>query len=397
MGGMKRLIPVLLLAGAALATGADWVSLRGDPQNSGWQRGEKYLSARTVSRLHLLWHRKLSATPDSLTDPLILGPIITDRGIKELVFVQNAAGSVYAIDADLGLTFWKRSLGSPTACPGGRPVQPTMKLASNSNVLEDGNSNEDNFSDANRPLYTITAGGQVFPLRPSTGDNFSPAFHFLPPSVFPLRMEAVEGALYATTSKTCGGAVNASWIVPVSATGVPSGRAVSTEAGAAELPLEFEWHWKPWQATVDQNGQPKLVPAASTKPHAPRTIGRLATWEDEDANRWIYTAAQDQIAAFQVGKANGKTPSVTPSWRLSKLSNPGSPIVANGIVYFLSGARPDGSLVLHAVDARTGQELYTSKSLIPSHVSSGNLALANGHVCFSTTDSQTYCFGLPIK
>lgn len=91
MGGMKRLIPVLFFAGAALAFGADWVSLRGDLQNSGWQRGEKYLSASTVGRLHLLWRRKLGDTPDSLTDPLILGPIITDRGIKELVFVQNAA------------------------------------------------------------------------------------------------------------------------------------------------------------------------------------------------------------------------------------------------------------------------------------------------------------------
>lgn len=397
MGGMKRLIPVLFFAGAALAAGADWVSLRGDPQNSGWQRGEKHLSTRTVGRLHLLWHRKLSDTPDSLTDPLVLGPIVTDRGIKELVFVQNAAGLVYAIDADLGLTFWKRSLGSPSACPGGRPVQPTMKLAPNSNVLPDNGGDDDNFSDANRPLYTLAANGEIFPLRPSTGDNLSPPFHFLPPNVFPLRMETVEDTLAATTSKTCGGAADATWSVPVSATGVPSGHAASIEAGTNELPLEFQWHWKRWQATVDQNGQPRLLPASNAKPHAPRPIGRLATWEDEDANRWIYTATQDQIAAFQVKEGNGKMPSVTPSWRLSKLSHPGPPIVANGIVYFLADASGDGHLVLHAVEARSGHELYTSKDLITSHASSGDLALANGHVCFSTADSQAYCFGLPIK
>lgn len=187
-----------------------------------------------------------------------------------------------------------------------------MKLASNSNVLEDGSSNEDNFSDANRPLYTLTAGGQVFPLRPSTGDDFSPSFRFLPAGVFPLRMEALQDTLSATTSKTCGGVADASWSIPVSATGAPAGRAAPAETGITEYPVEFQWHWKPWQATVDGNGQPRLLPASNTKQHAPRPIGRLATWEDEDANRWIYTATQDQIAAFQVGNGNAGKLSTTP-------------------------------------------------------------------------------------
>jgi outer membrane protein assembly factor BamB len=397
MSGMKRLIPVLFFAGAALAVGADWLSLRGDTQNSGWQRGEKYLSVRTVGRLHLLWQRKLSDTPDSLTDPLILGPIVTDRGIKELVFVQNTAGSVYAIDADLGQTFWHRSLGSPSACSGGRLVQPTMKLAPNSNVLEDGSSDDDHFSDANRPLYTLSASGRVFPLRASTGDDFSPSFLFLPPGVFPVRMEALESTLDAMTSKTCGGVASAAWTIPVSAAGVPAGRAASIAAGIPEFPIEFQWQWKPWQATVDQNGQPRLLPVSDAKQRAPRPVGSLATWEDEEATRWIYTATQDQIAAFQLRNGNGRNPSLTPSWRLSNLIAPGTPVVANGIVYFLSETRADGPLVLRAINARTRQELYTSKDLITSHASSGNLAIANGHVCFSTTDSQTYCFGLPVK
>lgn len=393
---MKRLIPALFFAGAALAAGADWLLLRGDAQNSGWQRDEKILNTRTVGGLHLLWQHKLSDTPDSLTDPLILGPIITYRGIKELVFVQNTAGSVYAIDADLGRIFWNRSLGSPSACSGGRPVQPTMRASPASNIPAN-SSNDDNFSDGNRPLYTLTASGTVFLLRPSTGDDFSPSFRFLPPDVFPVRMEALESTLNATTSKTCGGAANASWSIPVSAAGVPAGRAAPAEAGMTEFPVEFPWHGKPWQATVDPNGEPRVRPASDAKQDAPQTVERLATWQDAEATRWIYTAAQGQVAAFQVRDGNAGGPAVTPSWRLSGLSDPGAPVVANGIVYSLAKTAVDGPLVLRAVDARTGEELYTSKDLIASRASSGNLAVANGHVCFSATDSQTYCFGLPFE
>jgi len=183
----------------------------------------------------------------------------------------------------------------------------------------------------------------------------------------------------------------------VSAVGVPAGRAAPAEAGMTEFPVEFPWHGKPWQATVDQNGEPRLRLAIGAKQDAPQTAGRLATWEDAEATRWIYTAARSQVAAFKVRNGNAGQPAVTPSWRLSSLSDPVAPVVANGIVYSLAKTAVDGPLVLRAVDALTGEELYTSKDAIKSRASSSNLAVANGHVCFSTTDSQTYCFGLPFE
>lgn len=394
MGNVKRLVLCLLFTGAALAFGADWLSPRGDTQNSGWQSDEKVLNTRTVGRLHLLWHRKLSDFPDSVTDPLILGPIVTHRGIKELVFVANTAGLVYAIDADLGRIFWTRSLGSPSACSESRAVQPTMKPSPPSSVAA---NSSDNFSDGNRPLYTLTAKGTVFPLRPSTGEDFSPPFQLLPSAVFALRIQALESGLRATTSTTCQGIANASWIVPVSAGGVPAGRTARVPSGSTDLLAQFSWHERLWQATADRNGHPQLRPVDAAQANMLQTSAGLATWQDADATRWIYTAVRGQLAAFQLQKGKGARPVLMMKWRLSNVDDPGAPVVANGIVYCLStmaGGRP---LVLRAVNAFTGEELYTSKNLVPSRASSRNLAVANGHVCFSAADGRTYCFGLPLE
>src|SRR4051794_32091897 len=92
----------------ALAHAAEWLSYGGDPQRSGWQRHEKFLTPQSVKGMKLLWKRQLdnqSRELNSLTAPTLLGPIITHRGIKELVFVAGSSDVVYAVDADLGKVF----------------------------------------------------------------------------------------------------------------------------------------------------------------------------------------------------------------------------------------------------------------------------------------------------
>src|SRR5882757_8564878 len=92
----------VLLADGCVAQ--DWLTYGGDPQRTNWQRYERELNKDNVKNLRLLWKRQLDNQPDgrnALTAPLILGPTITHRGIKELVFVAGAADNVYAVDADL--------------------------------------------------------------------------------------------------------------------------------------------------------------------------------------------------------------------------------------------------------------------------------------------------------
>src|SRR5579872_5951830 len=112
----------MVFAGAALAYslahGADWLCYGGDPGGSGWQRHEKALNPTTVKGMQLLWKRQLgnqSKGLNSLTAPVMLGPIFTHRGVKELVFIAGASDNLYAVDADLGRIFWTRHFDSAAA------------------------------------------------------------------------------------------------------------------------------------------------------------------------------------------------------------------------------------------------------------------------------------------
>src|SRR4051794_1650593 len=108
MKAISGLLTVAAIA-CALAQAAEWLSYGGDSQRSGWQRHEKHLTPQSVKGMKLLWKRQLdnqSRELNSLTAPTLLGPIITHRGIKELVFVAGASDVVYAVDADLGKVFW---------------------------------------------------------------------------------------------------------------------------------------------------------------------------------------------------------------------------------------------------------------------------------------------------
>ncbi len=158
----------------------------------------------------------------------------------------------------------------------------------------------------------------------------------------------------------------------------------------------------------------------------------LATWEDRTGNRWLYANLDDSIKAFRLAQGQVQ-PEFVQSWTLPGLDAPGPPILANGILYFLSSAgsakgtdacrqtgedlaRPSGDtpntvpvlrafpktlgsnhLVLHAVDALQGTELYNSGESICSSSSSKNLAIANGHISFSAADGWLYCFGIPFQ
>ncbi|MCM3881023.1 MAG: PQQ-binding-like beta-propeller repeat protein [Vicinamibacterales bacterium] len=175
--------------------------------------------------------------------------------------------------------------------------------------------------------------------------------------------------------------------------------------------------------------------------------GAPATALDARNQRWIYfpmwgppskeaafkrtngDAPDGNIQALQLSTAGGK-PSLLPMWVSRNFSVPDSPVVANGMVFGIStgentlqrhadpryleryrkpGAPPlspqgtltaeergqqVGNTILYALDAETGQELYSSRDLIDDWTHLSSVTVANGQVYVTTRQSYVYAFGL---
>ena len=390
----RVLVALLLVAGFIL--GADWITERGDSARTGWQKNEKTLSIASAAKLKLLWKRQLAA---GLTDPLILGPFITHRGIKELVFVKDNSDNLYAVDADLGRIFWTRTLQSATArpselpCPLSLRVTPVMPPSAVQQTSYDTKNDDDNFSDGNRPLYVLSNDATLNSIRPSTGADFYPPAHFLSNVPFPITLKVIDNRLSIATSKQCGGAPAGVWETELTSTGPEHPR---FERQSETAPTEFSWHGELLRASISGTGQLLLADAQSNRilfqSDSLGSVGSrgLATGEDRAGSRWIYLTRNDGVQAFKL-KDQGDEITAQQVWSARNLQDPGAPVIANGVLYLLS--QP---LSLHALNSSTGELLYQSEDLHAPSSATTNLALANGHLCFGTADGALYCFGLPI-
>lgn len=168
--------------------------------------------------------------------------------------------------------------------------------------------------------------------------------------------------------------------------------------------------------------------------------GGLSTWQEMDGTRWILapvwggvnpdlklagaiSAPSGSIVAFKLDDANG-APVLTPVWISRDLNSPEPPAMVNGVVFALSSgefsrsanrageragervgaiderAKSGTRAVLYALDAATGKELYSSRSLVNGSAAINGpaaltgMTLANGRVYFGAMDGTVYCFGI---
>jgi outer membrane protein assembly factor BamB len=175
--------------------------------------------------------------------------------------------------------------------------------------------------------------------------------------------------------------------------------------------------------------------------------GAPATFVNARNERWVYfpmwgppskqakfdrthgDAPDGSIMAFQV-VLDGDKPVLVPKWVSRNLAVPDSPVIANGVIYAIStgentlqrhtdpryhaiyqkpGALPlpkTGTMtaeergqntthtILYALDAETGQELYSSKDLIDDWTHLSSITVADGSVYVTTRKTIMYAFGL---
>ena len=160
--------------------------------------------------------------------------------------------------------------------------------------------------------------------------------------------------------------------------------------------------------------------------------GAFSTWEDTTGARWLYAPAwgpptsttkfasqhgatpDGSVMAFKVEEQAGK-PALTPAWNSLNMSVPTPVIIANGIVFVLSDGDspvqfgPSGNLldvearkaktghaILYALDAETGDVLFSSAETIHGFSHFSAPAVGGGRVYVSTEDGMLYAFGLGI-
>lgn len=160
--------------------------------------------------------------------------------------------------------------------------------------------------------------------------------------------------------------------------------------------------------------------------------GSMATWQDSSDTRWILTpfwgpvskrfkvpvsygpVTNGAIVAFKL-QENGGSFTLNPAWMSRNMNRAEPPVVANGIVFAYGSGEYTGQayarrglydfsperikrsthVVLYALDAETGKELYSSGDQIASFNHFSGLSVANGRVYVGTYDSVLYCFGVP--
>ncbi len=394
---MKRLVCCCVLLGGVYAS--DWLSSRGDAQATGWQRRGKSINAGNAGELKLLWKLTLdnqSKGLNSLTAPTMLGPIVTHRGIKELVFVGGSSNNLYAVDADRGRLFWKRHVDVADAqdsCAGGLTAAPALAPAPPGKQVRD--EDEDGGKTPMRPFYFVASDGVLHTIRPADGVDMAPVQSFVPAHASVSPLNSANGFVYATTAGGCGGVPDGVWSIRA---GDPAAKATFSAAKLAKaVGVSIGFQGKVYSADVTPipfvwKGREVLLQAGAEG--VPSDTSGLATWVDKGGKRRVYAASSGRIMAFRAVENK-----LVPDWVSHDLSTLLAPVVANGVVFALASGEDAISrhAILYALDAHTGKMLYSSGDAITSSVHSSGLAVANGHICFGTSDNTLYCFGFPIE
>jgi hypothetical protein len=115
-----------------------------------------------------------------------------------------------------------------------------------------------------------------------------------------------------------------------------------------------------------------------------------ATWVDTtgDGASWLFVATFSGLSGLKLGLNGSNVPQLMPVWEKPNVST--SPIVANGIVYTISGCT--GGTCVVARDALSGDTLWSSEHIGSPHWQSP--ILVNGVVYVMDGDAKLWAFGL---
>jgi outer membrane protein assembly factor BamB/mono/diheme cytochrome c family protein len=160
--------------------------------------------------------------------------------------------------------------------------------------------------------------------------------------------------------------------------------------------------------------------------------GEMSVWKDGANHTWLYvptwgeptsaakfpisygTVENGSVMAFHVEPGADGNPVLKPVWISTDIAVPDPVAIAGGVAFVLgtgedtqqvkSGdisqllkdreTRSHGHAILHALDASTGKELWSSAATITGWTHFSGLAIGDGKVFVTTHDGGIYAFGL---
>lgn len=160
--------------------------------------------------------------------------------------------------------------------------------------------------------------------------------------------------------------------------------------------------------------------------------GGMTAWKDTSGEMWLYVPSwgvpteaakfpvsygpvtAGSIMAFNVVAGSSGEPILKPAWISSDIAVPDPAAIAGGVLFVLGTGentqqvtsgdisqllegrenRNTGHAILHALDARTGKELWSSGDAMSGWTHFSGLAIGDGKVFATTHDGAVYAFGL---
>src|SRR5580692_886843 len=178
---------------------ANWLSYGSDPQRTGWSPEETDLNPETAKSITLLWKAHLENQPrelNSLTAPVNVEWVTTDKGMAEIVIVGGASDNLFALNSDNGKLIWKKSFEAE-----GKPRQQPFWLCPNALndtplIRKDGLA---------ATVFVIASDGKLHTLHAINGEDRTPPQKFVPPFSKNWSLNLVGNVLYTNTSRGCNG------------------------------------------------------------------------------------------------------------------------------------------------------------------------------------------------
>jgi hypothetical protein len=367
-------IVALACAGAASAQIGrtfDWHTAGGDAQRSGLEHSDTKFTKDDVKDFKLVIKHKFEGGQKGggfLTAPIVLGTLVSYKGFKELAFLADNTGDVWALDVDLDRLFWHRHIDflnvkGKSDCQGTEVPEPTMEpgatIGGTAGRRKRGGAPSGGVEAfyrkifAPRMVFVLGTDGKLYRLDTSTGSDMKPPVDWVPAGSQASNLNSADGEVYTTTG--CSKAPNAVWASTevssdkpkvtsfpfadgqVNRSGVVIGTDdevyVQTTTGLQSLtktdlkpqdkfsapladtsPLSFVHKDHDLLVAAGKDGSLYLLDAKSLGTSVSQTpplgtVIALATWETDDGDRWVLATVSGPVnAALKCCSMNGNAP-----------------------------------------------------------------------------------------